>query len=150
MYTRIELNQVPHGLLDGLIKTEVYLKKSGFDQQLIELIKYRVSQINKCGYCLDMHHTEAIALGESETRLHTLMSYKECPFFKEDEKTALAFAEALTGRGEIDDELYHQVKSFFSVEQIAILTIVISQINSWNRINKVFGAVPGSYSRNNH
>ena len=149
MNTRIELNQLPQGLLDGLFKTEIYLKNSGFDQKLTELIKYRVSQINKCGYCLDMHHKEAIALGESEIRLHTLMAYKECPYFEENEKAALEFAEALTDQGEIDDLLYSHLNTFYSEEQIGILTIVITQINSWNRINKVLGAVPGSYSRIN-
>ncbi|GGH02103.1 hypothetical protein GCM10007415_42800 [Parapedobacter pyrenivorans] len=150
MNTRIELNQMPNGLLDGILKTELYLKKSGFDLKLIELVKYRVSQINKCGYCLAMHHQEALALGESELRLHTLIAYKECPYFEDHEKAALEFAEnlTLTHQTEVDDQLYALLKKHYSKEQISILTLAITQINAWNRINKTIGAVPGSYTEN--
>jgi AhpD family alkylhydroperoxidase len=148
MNTRIDLHQMPKGLLDGLIKTELYLKKSGLDLKLIELVKYRVSQMNKCGYCLDMHHQEALALGESELRLHTLIAYKECPYFEDHEKLALEFAEnlTLTSETEVDDLLYARLKKYYSEEQIVMLTLVITQINAWNRINKTVGAVPGSYT----
>lgn len=151
MNTRIDLSQMPKGLLDGMIKTELYIKKSGFDLKLIELLKYRVSQMNKCGYCLDMHHKEALALGESELRLHTLIAYKECPYFEDYEKVALEFAENLTlaHQKEIDNRLYSLLQQYYSVEQISILTLVVTQINSWNRINKTIGAVPGSYIENN-
>lgn len=148
MNTRIDLHQIPKGLLDGLIKTELYLKKSGLDLKLVELVKYRVSQINKCGYCLDMHHQEALALGESELRLHTLIAYKECPYFEDHEKLALEFAEnlTLTSETEVDDRLYARLKKYYPEEQILMLTLVITQINAWNRINKTVGAVPGSYT----
>lgn len=151
MNTRIALNQMPKGLLDGMVKTELYLKQSGFDLKLMELVKYRVSQLNKCGYCLDMHHQEALALGESELRLHTLISYKECPYFEDHEKAALEFAENLTLTAQIavDDQLYGLLKKYYSEEQISILTLAITQINAWNRINKTVGAVPGSYTGNN-
>lgn len=151
MNTRIDLSQMPKGLLDGIIKTELYIKRSGFDLKLIELLKYRISQMNKCGYCLDMHHKEALALGESELRLHTLIAYKECPYFEDYEKAALEFAENLTlaHQKEIDDRLYDLLQQHFSIEQISILTLVITQINAWNRINKTIGAVPGSYIENN-
>ncbi|WP_353146311.1 carboxymuconolactone decarboxylase family protein [Chryseobacterium sp.] len=148
MNTRIDLHQIPKGLLDDLIKTELYLKKSGLDLKLVELVKYRVSQINKCGYCLDMHHQEALALGESELRLHTLIAYKECPYFEDHEKLALEFAEnlTLTSETEVDDRLYARLKKYYPEEQILMLTLVITQINAWNRINKTVGAVPGSYT----
>jgi len=149
MNTRIELNRMPKGLLDGMIKTESFLKNSGFDLRLMELVKYRVSQINKCGYCLDMHHQEAMALGESELRLHTLIAYQECPYFEDHEKAALKFAEhlTLTHQEDIDDQLYALLRQYYSEEQISILTLVITQINAWNRINKTIGAIPGSYVR---
>ena len=150
MNTRFDLKQMPEGLLNGMFKTEIYLENSGLDMKLMELIKYRVSQINKCGYCLDMHHKEAISLGETELRLHTLIAYKECSYFEESEKAALEFAENLTliSQTEIDDQLYSSLNSYYSKEQISILAIVITQINAWNRINKTIGAVPGSYSGN--
>lgn len=150
MNTRIDLSQMPKGLLNGMMKTELYIMKSGLDLKLIELVKYRVSQINKCGYCLDMHHKEALALGETELRLHTLIAYKECPYFEDYEKVALEFAENLTlaHQKEINDHLYALLQQHFSIEQISILTLVITQINAWNRINKTIGAIPGTYVEN--
>lgn len=152
MNKRIELNQLPQGLLDGMFKTELYLKKAGVNLKLIELIKYRVSQINKCGYCLDMHHQEALALGESELRLHTLIAFRECPYFDDAEKAALKFAEklTLTQQYDIDDQLYAELQKHYSPVQLSILTIAITQINAWNRINKTIGAVPGTYTADNH
>ena len=70
-------------------QSEQYLKESGIDLKLLELIKYRVSQINQCAFCLDMHHQEALALGESELRLHALPAWRECDFYQELEKTGL-------------------------------------------------------------
>lgn len=134
-------------LLEGMIKTEIYLKKTGIDHKLLELIKYRVSQINGCAFCLDMHHKEALALGESEQRLHTLVSWRECPYFSDEEKTALNFAETLThiDTGEITDSLFESLKQHFTDDQIAALTLAVSQINGWNRINRTFGSIPGTY-----
>lgn len=147
MAARILMNQIPKGLLDGLVKTELYVKKSGLDLKLTTLIKYRVSQINGCAYCLDMHHKEAIESGESELRLHTVIAWRECPYFTEAEKAALHFAESLTliPQREIDDALFNELEGFYTKEQIALLTLAITQINSWNRINILFGSVPGNY-----
>jgi AhpD family alkylhydroperoxidase len=147
MTERITLQDVPKGFADGLMKSEMYLKKSSLDHKTLELVKYRVSQINGCAFCLDMHHKEAIALGETEQRLHSIAAWRECPYYNEKEKAALAFAEALThisGR-DIDDALYQSLTNVFSKEEIADLTLGIAQINSWNRINRAFHTVPGNY-----
>lgn len=80
MTQRIGFHETTKGPWDGMLKTDMYLKKSGIDHKLLELMKYRVSQINGCAYCLDMHHKEAIAMGETEQRLHSLAARKECPY----------------------------------------------------------------------
>lgn len=147
MTERITLQDVPKGFTDGLLKSEMYLKKSSLDHKMLELVKYRVSQINGCAFCLDMHHKEAIVLGETEQRLHSVAAWRECPYYSEKERVALAFAEALThiSQRDIDDALYQSLTNVFSKEEIADLTLGIAQINSWNRINRAFHTIPGNY-----
>ena len=147
MTERITLQTAPKGFADGLLKSEMYLKKSPLDHKLLELVKYRVSQINGCAYCLDMHHKEAIAMGETEQRLHSVAVWRECPYYSEKERAALAFAEALThiAQRDIDDALYASLTKVFSTEEIADLTLGIAQINSWNRLNRAFQTIPGNY-----
>jgi AhpD family alkylhydroperoxidase len=147
MSERIANQDVNKGLMDGLMKSEFYLKKSGLDLKLIELMKYRVSQLNGCAYCLDMHHKEAIQMGETELRIHSLAAWKECPFYSEQERAVFAFAEALTlaSQKDITDDIYHNLEKHFTRAEIADLTLAVTQINSWNRINKVFRPIPGNY-----
>lgn len=147
MRERITYQEVPKGFADGLMKTEYYLKNCGLDQKLMELMKYRVSQINACAYCLDMHHKEAIHRGEDELRIHSLAAWRECPFYNEKERAVLAYAEALTvpDHQNTYKEAFDALVGHFSKPEIADLTLAITQINTWNRINKAFGAVPGNY-----
>ena len=152
MTERISYQDMTKGAMDGLMKTEFYLKKSGLDLKLIELIKYRVSQINGCAYCLDMHHKEAIQMGETELRLHALAAWKEAPYYSEKERAVLAFAEALTQahQQDVGDELFQVLENFFSKAEIADLTLAVTQINAWNRINKGFRPTPGNYKVGQH
>lgn len=147
MEPRIAFTDASKGLLDGLFKTEMYLKKSGIDLKLQELIKYRVSQINGCAYCLDMHHKEAIALGENEQRLHSLAAWRECPYYSAKERVTLAYAEAVTNlhQHSITDTLFNELSQHFTKAEIADLTLAIANINSWNRLNISFRPVPGDY-----
>lgn len=147
MEQRIAFTDTTKGLFDGLFKTEMYLKKSGLDLKLQELLKYRVSQINGCAYCLDMHHKEAISLGETEQRLHSLAAWKECPYYSEKERAALAYAEAVTNLHQqgITDALFETLTQHFTKAEIADLTLAIANINSWNRLNISFRTVPGNY-----
>jgi len=146
MAERISYQDTSKGYGDGLMKSEQYLKNVSLDHKLIELAKYRVSQINGCAYCLDQHHKEAIHLGEQELRLHSLAAWRECPFFDEKERAVLAYAEALT---KVDhnnmQKVFDDVAAHFSKAEVADLTLVISQINTWNRINIAFGTIPGNY-----
>jgi AhpD family alkylhydroperoxidase len=130
-----------------MIQIEQYIKKSGLDLKLLELVKYRVSQINSCAYCLDMHYKDAIHLGEKEQRLHLLAAWRESPFYSEKERAVLAYAEALTNISsqDVDDQLFKTLSVFFTDTEIANITISITQINSWNRICKAFRTPPGSY-----
>ena len=147
MRQRLSCQDAPKGLMDVLMKTELFLKKSGLDAKLFELIKYRVSQINGCAYCLDAHHKEAIAMGETQLRLHSLIAWRECPYFDERERTVLEFAETLTltSEWEVDDTLFGKLTALFSAAEITELLVAITQINTWNRINKTLKLIPGNY-----
>lgn len=147
MDERISYQDLNPKLLKSINSVNQYLAKSDLDPKLRELLNYRVSQINGCAYCLDMHHKELIDMGEEELRLHSLPAWRECPFYTKKEKTALAFAEAVTNANKtnVDDKIYDQLKEVFSESAIADLTVVVTQINTWNRINKVFRPTPGNY-----
>lgn len=145
---RISYQEAPKGLYDAMINTEQYLRASGIGPKLMELIKIRASQINKCGYCLDMHHKDALKAGESFDRLYLLPAWREAPCYTPEEKAVLLLTETLTKISENEErvgEAYAEVAQYYSKEEIANLTLAICQINSWNRIAITFGNVPGSY-----
>jgi len=146
MKTRITFQEISPKLYDGLARIENY-SKSLLDARLIELIKYRVSQINSCAFCLDMHHKEAIHLGEEELRLHSLPAWRECIYYSASERAALAFAEALTTPSSLGivDTIYDELAKHFDKEGIVALTAAITHINTWNRINHAFLPEPGKY-----
>jgi len=107
----------------------------------------RVSQINGCAYCLDMHSKDARAAGETEQRLYELNAWRETPFYSERERAALAWAEALTLVHETHapDDVYEEARKYFSEEELVSLTIAIVAINGWNRLSIGFRTVPGAY-----
>lgn len=109
------------------------------------LVELRVSQINGCVYCLDLHARQARALGETQQRLDCLAAWNECPFFNEREKAAFAWAEAVTNisQSHAPDAVYEQTKSHFKDEELVDLTLIISFMNSWNRLAIGFRQLPG-------
>jgi AhpD family alkylhydroperoxidase len=150
MKQRISIQETPKGFLDGLMKTGTFIVSSGLDHKLLHLLAYRVSQINGCAFCLDMHHKDAIHKGESEQRLHGLPAWRESPWYSDAERAALQFAETLTSHCETDDATYEALTRHFTKEQIATLALAIVTINSWNRLNKAFLTTPGTYKVNEY
>lgn len=146
---RIRYEETPKGLYAAMLNTEKYLKECGLPHALIGLIKIRASQINGCGYCLDMHHKDAIKEGETFQRLYLLPAYEESPCYSEEEKAALFLTEVLTGIAAHDpatiEKAYERMADHYSKEQIANIVLAICQINAWNRIAITFGTIPGSY-----
>ncbi|MDN5202266.1 carboxymuconolactone decarboxylase family protein [Fulvivirgaceae bacterium BMA10] len=147
---RITFQELPDGLIANMMKVENYINNAEIDMKLLELIRYRVSQINGCAYCLDMHHKEAIHIGETELRLHSLAAWREAPFYSEKEKAVLAYAEAVTqiAGNDIGEDIFTTLTKFFSKAEIANLTLAISHINSWTRLGKCFRFTPGNYQVN--
>lgn len=144
---RISYSDVPKGLTQAMMQVQNYVDNSGLDLKLLELLRFRVSQINSCAYCLDMHYKEAIHAGEDPLRLISVSAWRETPYYSEAEQAALAFAETLTHTHaeEHSDAIHADLEKHFGKAEIAHLTLAIIQINSWNRLTRSFGAVPGKY-----
>lgn len=144
MEQRINVHEKGQNALKTLYGIGGYLKKSSIEIELRELVCFRVSQINNCAYCLDMHYKDARAKGETEQRLYGLSAWHESPYYTERERAAFTWAEALT-ECHVPDEVYNAVKKHFSDEELIDLTFVVTTINTWNRINLAFPNTPGSY-----
>ena len=126
------------------------LDKVDFDLKLRELVRIRASQLNGCGYCIDMHTKDAQAIGETEQRIYALPAWQETPFFTARERAALAFTESLTllARDHVPSEGYEAVAAQFAPNEIAALISLIVTINAWNMIGVSTRAwAPGSYER---
>ncbi|GGG69259.1 carboxymuconolactone decarboxylase family protein [Paenibacillus radicis (ex Gao et al. 2016)] len=147
MEMRLNYMKVQPESLQTLLKLEGYVKKSGLDHSLLELIKIRASQINGCAYCLDMHTKDARAMGETEQRLFMLSAWREAPFYSEEERAALALTEAVTKISDagVPQPLYEQVRKHFDESQFVNLIMAINAINCWNRMAISTGMVPGDY-----
>jgi AhpD family alkylhydroperoxidase len=130
-----------------LLGLESYLAQSGLDPILSDLIKLRVSQINGCAYCLDMHWKDLRAAGETEQRLYGLDAWRESPYYTDRERAALAWAEGrdLVADTHVPDDVFEEGHQHFNDEELANLTLGIVAINGWNRLSIAFRTTPGTY-----
>lgn len=144
MEQRLNIQEKGQNALKTLFGIGGYLKKSSLEIGLQDLICFRISQINRCAYCLDMHYKDARAKGETEQRLYGLSAWLESPYYTDRERAAFAWAEAVTAC-HVPDAVYDQAKSQFSDEDLIDLTLVVTTINTWNRMNHAFQNTPGSY-----
>lgn len=130
-----------HRALQGV---ETYIKETGLDGILIELVKVRASQLNGCAYCIDSHVKAARKLGETDQRLHLLNAWRDAPFYTDRERAALAWAEAVTlvSVDHIPDEVYALAREHFEEKELVALTVTIASINAYNRMHIAFRTVP--------
>jgi AhpD family alkylhydroperoxidase len=133
----------------AIIALQQQVDAAGLDHGLRELVKIRVSQINGCAYCIDMHTTDARAAGETEQRIYALSAWHETPFFSERERAALAWAEAVTRLGDthVPDDVHARVRDVLDEPDLVALTWTIVAINAWNRIAVSFRSPVGTYTR---
>ena len=117
---------------------------SSIDKKLRALLELRISQINGCVYCVDLHATQAREEGETQQRLDCVAVWQECKFFEAHERAALAWAEAVTllPNTSAPDDLYTALGVHFSDQQIVDLTFIISLMNAWNRLAVSFRHLP--------
>ncbi len=148
MQPRIDASTYQHtATAQAQLALEQAVRASGLERSLLELVKIRASQINRCAYCIDMHTKDARAHGESEQRIYALDAWRETPFFSDRERAALAWTEAVTriaGAG-VPDVVYEEASEHFQEEELVALTFAVVTINGWNRLSIAFRAVPGSY-----
>lgn len=144
---RLDYRQALPEASRAMNQLESVVGDSTLEPKMLDLIKIRASQINGCAYCLDMHTSEAEAMGEDSQRLHLVTVWREAPVFSPRERAALAWTEALTllpGTGGPDD-VYAEVAREFSPEEQVALTLAIVAINGWNRLSVGFRQPVGGY-----
>ena len=110
-----------------------------------ELVKLRVSQINQCAFCINMHSQDLLNAGETPDRLLGLNAWRELSFYSENERIALAWAEHLTEGKPVDDTYYDYVVTALGEPAVVDLTLAVNAINSWNRVAKTFKPEIGRY-----
>ncbi|MGL4966631.1 MAG: carboxymuconolactone decarboxylase family protein [Inquilinus sp.] len=144
MTPRLNIFQAAPEGAKAMLAVEAAIGKSGLDHGLIELVKLRASQINGCAFCIHMHATDAVKLGESDMRLHLLSAWRESPVFTDRERAALNWTESLTKIAETGapDADYALLKTHFNDAEIGHLTLLIGAINLWNRVQVGLRAVP--------
>jgi AhpD family alkylhydroperoxidase len=147
MKQRLDYKQVAPGGFKVMLELEQYVRQSGIEHSLLELVKTRTSQINHCAWCLDMHTKEARARGETEQRLYLLTAWREAGCYSDRERAALAWTEAVTtiAQNAVSDELYADARRHFSEKELVNLTFAIIAINGWNRLNVPFLTTVGTY-----
>lgn len=146
MTQRLNYIQQSPALFKKYLEFSDLLKDSAIEQTTRDLVSMRASQINGCGFCLDMHVKEARIHGERELRIYHLPVWRESTLFSPRERAALAWTEVLTKLPEhgVPDEIYERVRTQFSEKELSDLTYDVMSINGWNRANIAFQTVPGS------
>ncbi|MFD0559116.1 AhpD family alkylhydroperoxidase [Stackebrandtia endophytica] len=119
-------------------------------QSTLELVNLRASQINGCGYCVDMHTIDMAHAGETAQRIAMVAAWREAPYFTDAERAALLLAEEATRIADaatgVSDEVWDEVRRFYDEEQAAILVGQIAMINAWNRFNVTLQSPAGNYT----
>lgn len=147
MEPRIDSPKVAPGGVKAMLDLSAYIRKSGLEESLVNLVDLRASQINGCAYCIDMHWKDLRAGGETEQRLYGLDAWEESPYYSDRERAALAWTEAVTNiqDGHAPDEVYERVRKSFTEKELVNLTLAIVAINGWNRLSIATRTVPGTY-----
>ena len=136
-HERLSVHDVDPAATQAVLGLEKYVRSSGLDTLLYELVKIRASQLNGCAYCLDMHNRDARAAGEDQRRLDILSAWREAPeFFSEREQAALALTEAVTliSKDGVPDDVWSRVTACFDDKEAVHLLMAAATINVWNRL----------------
>lgn len=141
MSNRINYEKVRPDNIKVMFEMEKLLANNTIDKELQELIKIRVSQINGCAFCLNMHTDDAHKIGVDEKRIYLLNAWNDTDIYSDKEKAALELAEAVTliSERKVPDTLYDKVRAYYSEEEYTDLIFIIGQINTWNRISISMG-----------
>lgn len=145
---RLSVSELLPDVYKAMVRLDIAARK-GLDPVLVELVKIRASQLNKCAFCLDMHTKDALAAGESVERIVQLSAWEESRhFYTEKELAALALTEAVTvlTDGFVPDAVYAEAAEHFAESELAQLVAAITVINAWNRFGVTGRLTPGHYT----
>jgi AhpD family alkylhydroperoxidase len=149
MKARMNVHAAATAGYDAMLALEGYVSGSGLDRGLLDLVRLRVSQINGCAYCVDMHAYDLKRSGERDERIWSVAAWREAPYYTEAERAALALAEAATRLPEavdgVADDVWDAATRHYAEPQLAALVMAIAAINAWNRISVTTRQVAGSY-----
>lgn len=146
MEARVNVLEKGQNGLKAVFAMGAYLKKSTIERPLLELVDFRISQINGCAYCMDMHAKDARAAGETEQRLYAISAWREMSIYTPREKAALLWAEAVNANN-VPQETFEEVKKQLSDEELIDLTLAVGNLNTWNKLNIALSPMkPGSYT----
>ena len=137
---RLPYYQLAPKAFQGLLDTSAAVHKGSLGSRLVDLVLLRLSQINGCGYCIDMHWRDLIRLEVDSRHLNALAGWREAPFFSERERAALRWAELVnaTPHSDASDEEFARLKAHLTDVEIAELGFTIAVINAWNLLNVSF------------
>ncbi|MBB4935319.1 AhpD family alkylhydroperoxidase [Lipingzhangella halophila] len=142
-------NPVTSKVLRHLISAGKVVGESALPAATRELVNIRASQINGCGFCLDMHTKDAAQAGETSVRLNLVAAWREATVFTEAERAALELAEQGTrladAAGGVSAEAWENAAKHFDEDQLAALVSLIALINTWNRLNVITQLPAGDY-----
>jgi AhpD family alkylhydroperoxidase len=144
MPQRVNYAQEAPEALQAMQQLEHYLNTCGLEKELLDLVRTRVSQMNGCAYCLDLHARGLRQQGVDENKITMLSAWRETPWYSGRERAALEWAEAVTNIqcGHAPDDLYERAHQEFGDRKLAQLTLAITSINQWNRLGIAFRLVP--------
>lgn len=122
------------GAMQALLGLSEAAEKTGLDKNFLELVYLRVSIINSCGVCIDYHSKLLRKANETDERIYSVAGWRDVPYYTDAEKAAFALAEQMT-HVHVSDDVWNEAAKHWSEEQLGGLTIAISAINVWNRLN---------------
>ena len=136
MKERMNIDAAEAGVYKAMNAAEKQISTFKIEKKLAELIKLRTSQLNGCGYCVNLHSQDARKAGETEQRVFAISAWWETPFFTEAERAALKLAEEITKIQEagLREDTFQNAKKYFTETEIAQLIFITTVTNSWNRI----------------
>jgi AhpD family alkylhydroperoxidase len=151
MDARLDLftNPVATKFIKHINAASMSLQSAGVPQATLELMALRISQINGCSVCVDMHTKDAIEHGETSVRLNLVVAWREAIVFTEAERAALALAEEGTRLADaapgVSDDVWANAAKHYNEEQLAALVATIGIMNTWNRLNIITAQPAGTY-----
>lgn len=144
MPKRLDYHALAAPGIKALMTVSAYADNGAIEPALRRLVEMRVSQINGCAYCLDLHARQLRELGERQQRIDVLSAWHETSFFSAREQAALAWAESVTlvAATHVPNPAFEDVRAVFTERELADLTLIIAVMNAWNRLAISFRSEP--------